>query len=106
MPATNVIIYRITNADLTNLNSKQTGIETTADSDLDFKMYGYKDDGGNLFRLLAKDQKAKVTEIKTEDVIVNAGNAIYLCATGQDKTSSGTIKLWINGTGDFEATTI
>jgi len=62
MPATNVVIYRITNADLTNLNSKQTGIETTPDSDLAFDMMGYKDDGGNLFRLLAKDQKAKVLE--------------------------------------------
>lgn len=75
MSEIDVVIYRITDADLNNLVAKETGIETAADSDLGFKMYGYKDADGNLRRLLAKDQNARVLYLNVNNA---AGNTTVL----------------------------
>lgn len=113
MAATNIRFYARVVAAFSSLLTKQLGICSAADADLGYKMLGYKDGDGTARQILCKDQPARVTTLQltstltlAEDVVVPAGKAIYLCKVGTDKTSSGTIKLYINAGGDFEAAII
>jgi hypothetical protein len=81
------VIYRIQTADLANLDEKQCGAETTTDSDLGYKMYGYKDASGTVQRFLAKDQNIKVQNIVTTtgalddtsgDLIIGDGSTSFV----------------------------
>jgi len=60
-------IYRNVLTTLANLIAKQIGVESIADPDCFFKMWGGKDGDGVVTKWLAKDQMAKVSGLKVSN---------------------------------------
>jgi hypothetical protein len=74
---TDKIIKRILDL-VTNINKKQISIEDVADSDCNFKMFGYKDNDGIAQKLLAKNQDAVVKALQTKpDLTIGEALQLY-----------------------------
>jgi len=58
-----VRIYEIVQSALSALLPKQMGVESVADADLSFQMWGGKDDNGNVTKWLAKDKAARLDSL-------------------------------------------
>jgi hypothetical protein len=63
---TTKIIYQQAVASAASVRSKQIGVNTTADSDLGFKMWFGKDADGNLTQWLAKDKNARMLSVRQD----------------------------------------
>jgi hypothetical protein len=91
-------IYQIALSALTNLLTKQIGVETVEDSDLNFKMWGGKDADGNVTKWLAKDKPASVTNLITgfTGININDQSSISMGGHGNNTliiTSNSTISI-------------
>ena len=51
---------------LTALSNKQIGVDSKADDDLGFRMWGGKDNAGNVTQFLAKSENAWIDELRLE----------------------------------------
>lgn len=65
-----VRVYEISTTSASNLLNNEICNETVSDTDLSFKMWGGKDDSGNVTRWLAKDKKARVTDLTVSGQVV------------------------------------
>jgi hypothetical protein len=70
-----VRVHEISTSGVDDLNNNEICSESTTDTDLDYNMWGGKDNSGNVTRWLAKDEKARVTQINIVDSPLNTSQS-------------------------------
>jgi len=87
---------------ITNIQNTQSFILNENDTDLGIRLAGYKDGAGNAYRLLVKDQDAKVNDMYLTDVDHGGTNLARIVHSGDTNTyiefQSDQIKLTNGGT--------
>lgn len=95
MAAEQVRVYEISTTAVSGLNNNEICSETVLDSDLNFYMWGGKDNAGNTTKWLSKDENAKVADLTVTGTAEFADGTVDTPSIAS--TTQPTTGIWFNG---------